>query len=122
MSHEKRKAVRAARLALIATLALGGWLALAKEAKPDGKALFKEYCKGCHGKDAKAGEYTPMTLIGEQWERFFDQKLVPTHKAVTDPAHENKAVPETLTPEQLQTVREWLVDHAADSEHPQTCG
>lgn len=110
------------RLILVMGLVLAALLTFAKDARPDGKEMFKEYCKPCHGTDAKAGEYTPMTLIGEQWERFFENKYVPSHQAVLDPSHGNKPVTEVLTPERMKVLQEWIVDHAADSEHPMTCG
>ena len=49
----------------------------------DGKELFKINCKSCHSAKSAHGEYTPMTYIGEQWERF-DEKLAETDKAVVD--------------------------------------
>lgn len=114
------------KLALVVTLALvaAGLLVVPAGAadRKDGKALFKEYCKGCHGPKAPAGEFTPMTLIGDQWVRFFDQKYEAAHKSVLDPAHDNKPVLEAIPPETLKEIRKWTIDHAADSEHPMTCG
>ena len=97
-------------------------LALAKDATPDGRTLYKEYCKPCHAADSANGEYTPMTLIQDQWQRFFDEKYVPAHKDVADPAHGGKPVTEVITPEMLKQIKKFAVDHAADSEHPMTCG
>jgi mono/diheme cytochrome c family protein len=110
------------RVAWVAGLALLAVLAFAKDGPADGKSLFKEYCKPCHAEGAKAGEYTPMTLIGDQWERFFETKYLAAHQAVNDTAHGNKPVTEAITPDMLKVLREWIVDHAADSEHPMTCG
>ncbi len=61
-------------LAMIALLA-GGVAAEEEETtvktekveKLDGKKLYREMCKVCHGPDAEAGEYAPMYLIQEQW-------------------------------------------------------
>jgi len=106
----------------LATLIAVGVGAAGKEARKDGKELYKEHCKSCHGASAPAGEYTPMSLIQDQWQEFFDQKLIPTHENVTDPAHEGKKVLDLLTPEELQTLKSWTIDHAADSENPMTCG
>lgn len=106
--------------ALVAAVVVPGTTLAAKD--DDGKALYKEYCKSCHGPKADAGEYTPMTLIQEQWERFFDKKFEAVHREVTDPAHESKPVPEAVGPERLRSIRKFCVDHAADSEHPMTCG
>ncbi len=106
----------------VAALVLFAGLGLAKDKEPDGKTLFREYCKPCHTEDSDHGEYTPMTLIQEQWERFFDSKLQPTHQGVEAPGAEGKKLLEVLTPEMIKKIREFAVDHAADSEHPMTCG
>ena len=90
--------------------------------KPKGVDLYKEYCKTCHGPDSPDGEYTPMTLIQDQWERFFDDKYVDTHSKVLDPHHDNKPVTEVISKDDLELIKEFAIDHAADSEHPMTCG
>lgn len=109
-------------LAFAALLAAGGASLAPAGDEPDGKTLFRQYCKGCHGPKAKAGEYTPMTLIGDQWTRFFDKKFVPTHRGIADPAHGDQPVPEAIPPADLEKIRRFAIDHAADSEHPMTCG
>ena len=90
--------------------------------EPAGRALFREYCKPCHVKGADAGEVTPMTLIGSQWERFFDRKYEKTHTDLADPHHGGKKLREVIDAEKLQKIRTFAVEHAADSEHPMTCG
>jgi hypothetical protein len=90
--------------------------------KPKGVDLYKEYCKPCHGPDSDNGEYTPMTLIQDQWDRFFEKKYVDTHSAVLDPNHENKPVTEAISEADLELIKEFAIDHAADSEQPMTCG
>lgn len=97
----------------------------AKKNKIDGKEMFKTNCKICHDKGAEAGEYTPMTLISDQWERFFDKKYEKAHKDVKMPAAEGgeeKTVTEAISPEVLEAIKEFSIKHAADSEHPMTCG
>jgi mono/diheme cytochrome c family protein len=99
--------------------------AAAKKKKIDGKEMFKANCKVCHEKGADAGEYTPMTLISEQWERFFDKKYENAHKDLKMPAGsdaEGQGVTEAITPEILEAIRKFSIKHAADSEHPMTCG
>ncbi len=88
--------------------------------KPNGKELYKANCKACHDKGSKFGEFTPMTLIQDQWRGFFKEKLVPAHKDVTLPGQSIKLL-DSLTPEQMKAIEKFCVDHAADSEQPQTC-
>jgi hypothetical protein len=112
---------------IVATVLIGVMaLSLANVAtaakKPKGVDLYKEYCKPCHEADSPNGEYTPMTLIQDQWVRFFDKKYVDSHSGVMDPAHDNKPVTEVISEDDLELIREFSVDHAADSEQPMTCG
>ena len=116
--------------ALLILVVLGGLsgLALADEEKADkpkkmdGKELFKTHCKVCHTEDSKAGEYTPMSLIMDQWDEFFDETFVETHKAVPCPKDETKMVTDKFDKDMIKKLRKFCVDHAADSEQPMTCG
>jgi len=108
-------------IAAAALLALGVG-ASAKDAKRTGQELYKEYCKSCHLPDSDNGEYTPMSLIQDQWKEFFDEKLVPAHEGLVDPNHDDQKVLELMTEDELELLRDWTIDHAADSEHPMTCG
>ncbi len=99
----------------------------AKKKKIDGKEMYKANCKVCHDKNSEAGEYTPMTLIGEQWERFYEKKYVDSHKDLKMPVAEGsneepKSVTEAISPEAMEAIKEFTIKHAADSEHPMTCG
>ena len=105
---------------LLALLAASAAARAAKE--PTGQEVYKEHCKSCHGPNAKAGEYAPLTLTQEQWERFFDKKFQPSHKNVVDEKHGGGKVPDVITPDMLKKIRKFAVDHAADSESPATCG
>jgi mono/diheme cytochrome c family protein len=110
----------AAFLFLSLTLSLG--LLHAAGEKATGKDLFKAHCRTCHGPKGPAKEVTPMTLIQEQWERFFKDKFASTHAAAMDPARGGKPVPETIPAEDLEKIKQFAIDHAADSEQPSTCG
>lgn len=86
----------------------------------NGKDLYKQNCRVCHEKGSPNGEYTPMTLIQDQWKSFFKSKLTPVHNKAVVPGQNQKLL-ETLKPEQLKLIEKFCVDHAADSEQPQTC-
>ncbi len=90
--------------------------------KLNGKQLYQTYCKNCHAADSEYGEYTPMSLIMDQWDEFYDGVLAETHKEVSDEVTGGKPVPEFLTKDMLKKLRKFCIDHAADSEEPMTCG
>jgi len=96
--------------------------AMAKMEKMDGKDIFKNMCKSCHGPDAEAGEYTPITLIMDQWDDFFADTFAKAHKDITCPKDKSKKVTDIFTKKMLKKVQKFCVDHAADSEQPMTCG
>lgn len=117
-------------LSLTAAILFCAGLALAEdkvevkkvEVKLDGKQLYREMCKTCHGPEAAAGEYTPMFLIQEQWDTFFEEDYVETHTDVTYDDEKGTKVLEAITPEMLKEIRKFCHDGAADSEQPMTCG
>ncbi len=91
-------------------------------AEMSGKDIYKGLCKSCHGPDADAGEYTPMDLIMEQWDEFFQDTFAETHKDLTCPKDETQKLTDILSEDILKKVQKFCVDHAADSESPMTCG
>ena len=107
-------------LAVVAVCA--GGLLLAGEKPASGKVLYRTYCKPCHGPDSPHGQYAPLSLIQDQWDRFFDKKLVETHEGVQAPGDSGEKLLEVLDDEMLKKIRKFAVDHAADSESPMTCG
>ncbi len=88
--------------------------------KENGKDLYKIDCKVCHEKGSPNGEYTPMSLTQDQWKKFFDTKLATSHKDVILQS-QNKKLLEALSAEQISKIKKFCIDHAADSEQPQTC-
>ncbi|MCK9995376.1 MAG: c-type cytochrome [Candidatus Krumholzibacteria bacterium] len=90
--------------------------------KMSGKELFVAHCKVCHMEDADAGEYTPISLIMDQWDEFYDETFVETHKEVACPKEKDKMVTDMIDKDMIKKLRKFCVDHAADSEQPMTCG
>ena len=85
----------------------------------DGKALYKSNCKVCHDKGSPNGEYSPLTLIQDQWSQFYTTKFAnsPTDAKLPD----GTKLMDALNDDLIKAIRKFCVDHAADSEHPQTC-
>jgi hypothetical protein len=94
----------------------------AENAAEEGQRLFREHCRHCHDKGSPNGKYTPMTLIQAQWERFFDRKYERKHRKVTDDQFGGVPVTEAISPEVLEKIRTFAIDHAADTDQPMTCG
>lgn len=92
----------------------------ANDKSASGKDLYKQSCRVCHDKGSVHGEYSPLTLIQDQWKGFFNTKFLVTHKDVVLPGQSKKLL-EALTPEQIKLIQKFCIDHAADSEQPQTC-
>lgn len=90
--------------------------------KYEGQEEFRTYCNTCHDAGSPHGEYTPMTLIEDQWKRFFEKKYVSKHEGLVHPKMNDKPLLELVTPELLEKIRTFAIEHAADSEQPMTCG
>lgn len=98
---------------LMLTLSIGGQAYAADGGNPKkGKHLYKKECKACHSKGDAAGELTPMSKTMSQWDRFFERDM---HKVKPD-------VFEKLSEKDRLDIQQFLYDHAADSDQPQTCG
>jgi len=103
----------------LAALVVAGLLSTAMIAGPakgnDGKGryYFRQTCKECHTKGAKGGEVTPLTKTQAQWRTYF---LKGKHAGGTEPL--TKVMPDA----QILDVQTFLVNHAADSLQPETCG
>jgi cytochrome c5 len=99
--------------AVITGLTLAAGLALAAGNETKGKFYFKKTCKPCHAKGAEAGEVTPLTKTQEQWKRYFTKGV---HKKGAE------KLTDVVPAEQLIDMQTFLVNHAADSPQPETCG
>ena len=103
--------------AVAAVVLLGGLFAAAadnpKGNEGKGRYYFRQTCKGCHTKEAKGGEVTPLTKTQAQWKAFF---LAAKHNRGVEP------LSAVMSAEQLRDVQTYLHAHAADSPQPETCG
>ena len=84
-----------------------------KGSEKKGKFIFRAKCKECHWPDEEGGDVTPITFTQKQWQSFFDRYK---HKRKKDIWHEQ------FTDEELIHVKTYLIEHASDSEQPETCG
>ncbi len=75
-----------------------------------GKYLFKKNCKSCHVEGAEGGVVTPMKKTQAQWDRFFEDKA------------KGCATKAGISEQDIKDVQQYLFDHAADSDQPETCG
>jgi mono/diheme cytochrome c family protein len=113
------------RITVLFVVALFGLLAAtavsagSKANSRKGKAYFKKNCRVCHdGNTAGAPALEPAELIIEQWERAFAEE---DDVAECVPRVQEKTGVE-LTEQDLADIKAYLVDGAADSERPMTCG
>jgi mono/diheme cytochrome c family protein len=78
-----------------------------------GRFYFRQTCKTCHVKGAAGGEVTPLSKTMAQWQKYFTAEK---HSKGSEP------LTKVMPPEQITDVHAYLVEHAADSLQPETCG
>ncbi len=98
--------------AILSTIAFAG-AAQPKGNDAKGRYYFRQTCKECHTKGAKGGEITPLSKTQAQWRGYFAKAR---HGAGSEGL--TKVMPDA----QLLDVQTYLVNHAADSLQPETCG
>ncbi len=101
-----------AAAAVLVALTAATALALSGGNPRKGKLIYRKSCRPCHVEGAPGGVMTPLSKTMGQWERFFSQE---GHPAVPGALGD-------LNEQGLLDVRQFLHDHAADSDQPQTCG
>ena len=87
----------------------------------EAQRLFREHCRHCHDDGSENGYYTPMSLIQAQWERFFDRKYERKHRKVMDDKYGGVPVTEAISTDDLEKIKRFSIDHAADTDQPMTC-
>ena len=78
----------------------------------EGKDLFSEKCGQCHRPAGEGPVFAPTKYAGIQWERFFAKNK---HKRKKD-------IGSVFSEDELKSIKQYLVDHAADSDHPEAVG
>jgi cytochrome c5 len=104
---------KAAAATLILLLAVASAFAGGKGNEAKGKYHFIQNCKNCHVKGAAGGEVSPLSKSMDQWRKYF---------AAGKHAHGKETLVKFMPAEQLTDVQTFLVNHAADSLQPETCG
>ncbi len=77
-----------------------------------GKFLYQKNCKVCHVEGGSAVNLSANSRTQGQWDRFFDRD---GHKANADAW-------KGLSAQDLKDIQQYLFNHAADSDQPETCG
>lgn len=111
MSKKNRILISIMTAPLVGALLHAGTAPKGNEGK--GRYYFRQTCKDCHSKGAKGGEVTPLTKTQAQWRAYFTKGK---HAGGAEPL--TKIMPDA----QLLDVQTFLVNHAADSLQPETCG
>jgi mono/diheme cytochrome c family protein len=78
----------------------------------DGNKVFMNKCGSCHKNGGEADIFAPTKYAAAQWERFFDKNKHQRKKDISS----------QLSHSELNTVKEYLMEHAADSEQPEAVG
>src|SRR6266496_5025540 len=87
--------------------------AVQKGSENKGRYYFRQTCKECHTKGAAGGEITPLNKTMAQWRAYFAKG---THN------HGKEPLAKYLPSDQLLDASTFLIQHAADSPQPETCG
>jgi len=77
-----------------------------------GRNLFISKCGQCHKTGGEATVFAPTKYASSQWERFFSRSL----------HNRKKDISGIITPEELEAIEKYLVNHAADSSQPEAAG
>ncbi|MDA8164622.1 MAG: c-type cytochrome [Desulfobacteraceae bacterium] len=90
-------------------LAMAFWWAMALPAAAlaaDGATLFLQKCGGCHKKGGQAAPVNPADKASVVWDKYFARGRHPVDLA------------KTMSNQELQSVIQYLKQHAADSDQP----
>jgi len=78
----------------------------------EGEKIFAVKCGSCHKSGGEAAAFGPAKYAIIQWERFFKKNK---HA-------DSKDISAQFSQTDLEAVKNYLVEHAADSDKPQAVG
>ena len=78
----------------------------------DGEELFQSRCGTCHKSGGESTVFAPVKYASVQWNRFFERNK---HRRKKD-------ISSQIGPDELEKIKQYLVDHAADSDRPIAAG
>ncbi|MFO7735354.1 MAG: cytochrome c [bacterium] len=78
----------------------------------EGGRLFIQKCGQCHTEEGKAPVFAPAKYASRQWHRFFSRNLHGRKKDISD----------LITEKELEKIKNYLIQHAADSPKPEAAG
>lgn len=101
-------------IAIFIVISMGATAALAvNEGNPrKGRFLYQKNCRTCHGEGGEAARLSPSSKTQAQWQRFFER----------DGHKKNSGAWERFSPQDLEDLKVYLHDSAADSPKPESCG
>ncbi|MBU0484910.1 MAG: cytochrome c [Proteobacteria bacterium] len=74
----------------------------------DDAGLFLQKCGSCHKKGGQAAPVNPADKAGLVWEKYFTRDRHPVDLSVS------------INEDEMGTIVEYLKDHAADSDQPES--
>jgi len=78
----------------------------------DGKSVFISKCGSCHKSGGEAKVFAPTKYASIQWDRFFNR----------DKHKRKKDISADVTAAEIEAVKTYLINHAADSDQPEAVG
>lgn len=76
------------------------------------QAVFFSKCGQCHKTGGSAPVFAPTKYATSQWERFFAR----------DQHKRKKDISQMIGAKDMEIIKKYLVDHAADSTQPEASG
>jgi len=74
--------------------------------------LFNMKCGKCHTQGGTAPVFAPVKYASSQWNRFFAR----------DKHKRKKDISDIISKQEIELIKEYLINHAADSDRPIAAG